>query len=53
MGLKNVNGIEVDLALVLLGKFVQGGNLPPKRRSRVAPEDQHDRPVRPEGRQVG
>ena len=53
MRLKNVNGVEVDLAAVLLGEFIQGGNLPPKRRSRVTPEDQNDRLVGPEGRQVG
>lgn len=53
MRLKNVNGVEVYLAVVLLGEFVQGGNLPPKWRSRVAPEDQHDRPICPKRRQIG
>jgi len=53
MRLKNVDGVKVNLAVVLLGKFVQGGNLPPKRRSCVAPEDQDDRPIYPEGGQIG
>jgi hypothetical protein len=53
MRLKDINGVEVDLALVLLSQLVQGGNLPPKRRSGIAPEHQNDRLVRPEGRQVG
>ncbi len=43
MGLKNVNGVETDLALVLLGELVQGGNLPPKGRSGIAAKDQDDR----------
>ena len=42
MRLKDVDGVERNLALVLLGQLVQGGNLPPKWRSRVAPEDQDD-----------
>lgn len=53
MRLKYVNGVEVDLAMVLLGELVQGGNLPPKRRSGIAPEYQDDRPVCPKGREIG
>jgi hypothetical protein len=45
---EDVDGIEVDLALVLLGQFVQGGNLPPEWRSGIAAEDENDRPNRPE-----
>jgi hypothetical protein len=47
MCLEDVHGIEINLSLVLLGKPVQGGNLPPEWRSGVAAEDQHHRPVRP------
>jgi hypothetical protein len=46
--LKDVNGVEADLVAVLLGKLVQGGNLPPKRRSRVAAKDQNDRLLGPQ-----
>jgi len=47
MSFKNVDSVEVDLALVLLGQLVQGGNLPPKRRSGIAAENENDRPLRP------
>jgi hypothetical protein len=47
MSFKNVDGVKVDFALVLLGQLVQGGNLPPKRRSRIAAENENDRPLRP------
>lgn len=47
MRLKNIDGVEADLVVVLLGELVQGGNLPPKRRSRIAAEHQDHRPVRP------
>jgi len=47
MRLKNVDRVEADLAAVLRGEFVQGGNLPPKWRSGVTAEDQHHRPVSP------
>jgi hypothetical protein len=29
MGFKDVDRVEIDLALVLLRKLIQGGNLPP------------------------
>jgi hypothetical protein len=47
MSFKNINCVKVDLALVLLGQLVQGGNLPPKRRSRIAAENENDWPLRP------
>src|SRR4051794_8890163 len=47
MGFKDVNSVEIDLSLVLLRKLVQGGNLPPERRSSVAAEDKDDGPVFP------
>jgi hypothetical protein len=47
MGLKDVDRVEIDLSLVLLRKLVQGGNLPPERRSSVAAEDEDDWPVLP------
>jgi hypothetical protein len=49
VGLKNVDRIEVGLALILLRQFVQGGNLPPEGRSSVAAKDQHDGSLRPQG----
>jgi len=49
VGLKNVDRVKVDFALVLLRQFVQGGNLPPERRSSIAAEDQHHRSFRPQG----
>ena len=45
--LKNVDRIKVDFALVLLRQFIQGGNLPPKGRSSIAAENQHDGSFRP------
>jgi hypothetical protein len=42
MSLQDVDRVEINLALVLLGQFVQGGNLPPKRWSRIAAEDEND-----------
>jgi hypothetical protein len=47
MGLKDVDGVEIDLPLVLLRKLVQGGNLPPEGWSSVAAEDEDDWPVFP------
>jgi hypothetical protein len=47
MRLKDIYSVESDLVAVLLGQFVQGGNLPPKGRSRVAAEDQDDRLLSP------
>lgn len=49
MGFYDVHGIKIDLALILFRQPVQGGNLPPKRRSCVAAEDQDDRLARPQG----
>ena len=40
--LEDIDGVEIDLALVLLGQLVQGGNLPPKWRSSIAAEDQYN-----------
>ena len=42
MSLQDVDRVEINLTLVLLGQFVQGGNLPSKRRSGVAAEDEND-----------
>jgi hypothetical protein len=39
---KDIDRVEIDLALILLRKLIQGGNLPPKGRSRVAAEDEDD-----------
>jgi hypothetical protein len=47
MSLKDIDGVEVNLALVLFGQFVQGGNLPPEGRSSKAAEDQNDRLICP------
>jgi len=38
----NVNHLEADAIAILLVKFIQGGNLPPERRSSVAAKYQHD-----------
>ncbi len=47
MRLEDVHGVKSDFTLILLGELVQGGNLPPKRRSGVTAEDQDDRLVGP------
>ena len=52
VSLKDVYGIEINLILILHSKLVQGGNLPPKWRSGVAPEYQYDRFRCPQGRQL-
>jgi hypothetical protein len=39
----DINQKEFYLILVLFIEAVKRGNLPPKRRSGVAPEDQYDR----------
>src|SRR3569833_3815274 len=52
MRLEDVHGVEINLALVLLCQLVQGGNLPPKRRSGIAPEHQNHRSLRPQRRQI-
>jgi len=46
MGFEYVHGVERDAIAVLLVEFVEGGNLPPERRSGVAAEDQHYRLLR-------
>jgi hypothetical protein len=53
MGLENVNGVEPDFVVVLLGELIQGGNLPPKWRSGIAAEDQHYWSVSPKGGEIG
>src|SRR6202000_2643370 len=52
VSLKDVYGIEINLIFILPGKLVQGGNLPPKWRSGVAPEYQYDRFRCPQRRQL-
>jgi hypothetical protein len=42
MGLGDVDNQESHAVLVLLVKFVEGRNLPPERRSRIAAENQHN-----------
>jgi hypothetical protein len=41
MGFTDVYDEECDFALVLVVELVEGGNLPPEWRSRVAAEDHH------------
>jgi hypothetical protein len=41
--LKNIDRVEPNPILILLGKLVQGGNLPPKWWSGIAPEHEHNR----------
>src|SRR5438477_5570131 len=41
MGLGDVDNQKSHAVLVLLVKFVEGRNLPPERRSRIATENQH------------
>jgi hypothetical protein len=53
MRFKDVYSVEADLVAILFGELVQGGNLPPKRRSRIAPEYKDDPPVCPKGREIG
>jgi hypothetical protein len=42
MRLKNVNRVKRDIILVLPGKPIQAVRLPPKWRSGIASEDEHD-----------
>jgi hypothetical protein len=42
MRLSDVHDQECDFALILIVKLVEGGNLPPERRSSVAAENQDD-----------
>jgi hypothetical protein len=48
MRLKDIERVEAHLIFVLLSELVQGGNLPPKWRSGIAPENQHHRLLGPE-----
>jgi hypothetical protein len=41
MRLKNVHGEKGNLQVVAVVKLVEGGNLPPKRRSSIASEYKH------------
>jgi hypothetical protein len=41
MRFRDVHDQESNLLPVLLGELVEGGNLPPERRSSVAAKDQH------------
>ena len=50
MSFKDVDGVKVYLAFILIGQFVQGGNLPPKGRSRIAAEDENNGLICPEAR---
>ena len=45
VGLGDVNDEEGDLAPVLIVKFIEGGSLPPERRSGIAAENQNHRPL--------
>ena len=49
MSFKDVDSVEINLVLILLGQFVQGGNLPPKGRSSIAAEDENNRLIAPKG----
>ena len=51
MSFKDIYGIEINFILVLSGELVQGGNLPPKWWSSIAPEDQDNGLRGPERRQ--
>lgn len=42
MGLLDVDDEEIDAVTILAVERIEGGNLPPERRSSIAPEDQHD-----------
>jgi len=50
--LADVNDIERRAIFVLLVEFVEGGNLPPERRSSVAAEDKYDGLLAAQGRQL-
>ena len=45
MRFQNVNGVEIHVLTVFIVELVECGNLPPKRRSGVTAEDEHDRLV--------
>ena len=46
MGFENVDDQESDALSVIVVELVEGGNLPPERRSRVAAEYEYDRLLR-------
>jgi hypothetical protein len=46
MRFQNVDRQKGDLALVLVIKLVESGNLPPERWSGIAAEDEYDRLAR-------
>lgn len=48
----DVNRVELYLILIFLVESIEGGNLPPKRRSSVAAEHQHHGFLRTEGREL-
>jgi hypothetical protein len=52
MRLDDIDDQEGDALVVLVIEFVETGNLPPEGRSSIAAEDQHDRLVRRQGREV-
>lgn len=52
MRLENVNHEKCDLRVVLVVELIESGNLPPKRWSSIAAEDEHNRLIRSEGRQL-
>lgn len=52
MRLSDVDHEEADLLSILLVELVQGGNLPPERRSGVTAEDQHGWLSLREGREL-
>jgi hypothetical protein len=43
MRLADINNQKRDAILILCEELVEGGNLPPERRSGVTAEDQHHR----------
>jgi len=43
MSFSDIDDKKPDTIFVFFVQFVEGGNLPPKRRSRVAAEDEHYR----------
>ena len=50
--LLDVDDVERRAVLILLVKFIEGGNLPPEGRSSVAAEDEHDGLHPAEGRKL-
>ncbi len=52
VGLLDVDDVELGRTCILRAEIVQGANLAPKRRSRIAAEDEHNRLLALEGRQL-